>query len=137
METAQNDMQEKQELQPQKPLEATYVTIVKDIVAKKIPEHQDSFNIALDEINKQITGKGLFQWESRENPDVKFLAGHLSVTPDLIEKIVGIYQEKSGLTNQKSQPEDKNDAQKDGLEHYVYIVQPSFGMGRDGSALSA
>src|SRR4051812_34740523 len=77
----------KPQAEAQNPIEATYVTIVKDIVAKKIPEHQQSFNIALDEINNQITGEGLFQWESKDQPGVKFLAGHLSVTPDLIQRI--------------------------------------------------
>lgn len=110
------------------PLEATYVTIVKDIVAKKIPEHKLSFDITLDEINRQITGDGLFQWESKESPGVKFLAGHLQVTPDLIQRIAN-KSSNSGLT------ESEDNSQR--LQHYVYFIEPAFGIGDDGSALSA
>src|SRR3989344_5194333 len=115
----------------QTPLEATYVTIVKDIVAKKIPEHQRSFNIALDEINRQITGEGLFQWESKDNPGVKFLAGHLSVTPDLIQRIASQNSQASEAQHSEEEPADQR------LERYTYFVQPAFGIGLDGSALSA
>ena len=113
-----------------KPIEATYVTIVKDIVAKKIPEHQQSFNIALDEINRQITGEGLFQWESKDQPGVKFLAGHLQITPELIERIAN--------QNQNTQQTDSEviSSEPEGPKHYAYFAQPSFGLGLDGSALS-
>lgn len=111
-------------------LEATYVTIVKDIVAKKIPEHKASFDITLNEINRQITGEGLFQWSS-ERSGVKFLAGHLQVTPELIERIA--HGRRSGDEAPRSDPEDENPR----AEHYVYFIEPSFGLGEDGSALSA
>ena len=120
-----------EQLKAQQPLEAPYVTIIKDVVHKKIPEHQKSFDITLDEINRQITGDGLFQWESQETKGVKFLAGHLSVTPELIQKIA----------SQKPQPKEPAVQQRDTLDQrlelYVYFVEPSFGVGEDGSALSA
>lgn len=111
-------------------LEATYVTIVKDIVAKKIPEHQKSFNTMLNEINGQITGDGLFQWESAREPGIKFLAGHLSVTPELINKIAS----QNSISKTSELKSDEDDEQK--TEHYVYFIEPSFGIGEDGSALS-
>jgi len=130
-ELPQDNMIERPESFPNQPLEATYVTIVKDIVAKKIPEHQKSFNIALDEINRQITGDGLFQWESQENPGVKFLAGHLSVTPELIQRIASQNNQPSESGQSAEEPADQR------LERYAYFVEPSFGLGDDGSALSA
>lgn len=119
------------ERQGQQPLEATYVTIVKDIVHKKIPQHERSFDTTLDEINRQITGDGLFQWESADQPGVKFLAGHLSVGADLIQKIAA----QNTQVSEAQTAEEDVDEQR--LERYVYFVEPSFGLGDDGSALSA
>lgn len=135
MEELPDNMPEGSESFPQKPLEATYVTIVKDIVHKKIPEHQRSFDTALDEINRQITGEGLFQWESKDNPGVKFLAGHLSVTPELIQRIASQNPQIAKETSEAQQPDEEPRQQR--LEHYAYFAEPSFGLGLDGSALSA
>lgn len=124
---------ERQEVAPNQPLEATYVTIVKRIVHKEIPAHGASFDIALNEINRQITGDGLFQWESKSenHKGVKFLAGHLSITADLIQRIAN---QTSQAPKTPSEDQESEDTQR--LEHYAYFVQPSFGLPPDGSALS-
>lgn len=130
----EDNMVERQEAEPQTHLEVPYVTIVRNIVHEKIPEHAGSFDITLDEINRQlIEGNGFFQWESKAKPGVKFLAGHLSITPDLIQKIASQNMQNSdeSLSNQDLGEDEQR------LEHYVYFVQPSFGPPPDGSAISA
>lgn len=98
----------------QNPLEAPYVRIVKDVVKRRIPEHQRSLGIVLDEINRQVTGEGVFIYESKiEYPGVKFLGLHLSITPDLIAKITG--QELP----QFSEPD------KTRPERQFYFIQPA------------
>lgn len=78
-----------------------------------------------------MIGDGLFVWQSREQPGVGFLSAHLSVTPDLIKEIAGQAQPVSESSDTEAEPEQQR------LEHYVYVVEPSFGLGEDGSALSA
>ncbi len=129
MESAQNNMMEKETTQ--RSLEAPYVTIVRDIVHEKIPEHKRAFDITLDEINRQFVGDGLFQWKSTKQPGVKILAGHLSVTPELIEKIASLNSQSQSVGGTT---EGENESR---LEHYAYFVQPSFGPPPDGSAISA
>ncbi len=115
-----------------KPLEAPYVGIVRDIVHKKIPEHARSFDITLDAINEQITGNGLSVWQSKDQPGVGFLAGHLSIDPNLIHRIAG-----QSEVSQDIKAVESEDEEGPGLGHYVYVIEPSFGVGEDGSALSA
>ena len=119
-------------------LEAPFVGIVRNIVHEKIPEHTKSFDTTLDEINKQVMGEGLYIYNSQKQPGVSFLAGHLSVTPELINRIAAAHNlEVGGVT---PFPEPKNpsgDTREQKIDHYVYVIQPAFGLGRDGSALSA
>lgn len=117
-------MQERQFRQG--PIEAPYVTVVKDIVARKIPEHQESFDILLEEINRQITGEGLSLWESTDQPGVSFLAGRLEITPEIIR----------GISRNGSFPDVDPESDLQRLSKHVYFLQPSFGFGNEGNAFS-
>lgn len=116
---------------PTQPLEAPYVGIVKKIVHEKIPDHTRSFDITLNAVNEQITGNGLFTWQSKDQPGVGFLAGHLSIDSSLIYKIAG----QSKVSQETEDVSQEQEEQR--LGHYVYVIEPSFGLGEDGSALSA
>lgn len=155
---------ERPEVQPrsevrQMRLEAPYVKIMRDILNKdaKAGRHRRSFDMAFDEINRQITGDGSFIYTSskyqdtKRNPDtkkwevtgqVKFLGGHLRITPDLIERIAADHQTITGKKIEPKQPEVKveEESKEDQIkrpEHYIYFVEPSFAPPPDGSAFSA
>jgi len=110
----------------QSSIEAPYVRVARDIVDQRIPEHQDAFNTVLTEINQQITGEGLSVWESVNQPGVSFLAGHLSITPEIIRRVSAVDLPE---TAESSLEESR-------LDNYVYFLQPSFGFGNEGNVFS-
>lgn len=123
----------------QQHLEAPFVRIARNITREKLPgQHTESFDMTFDEINRQITGEGLFLHRSKIYEGVSFLAGHLQITPELIEKIAKTRQSKPGYEPPARQKETPNEEPKEPkIEHYVYFIEPAFGKPPDGSALSA
>lgn len=120
------------------PLEVPYVRIIRDIVHEKIPEHRRSFDITLDEINRQmLQPDGLFVWHSKDQLGVSFLAGHLSVTPDLIKRIAVQSPASSDRSTAEIKPKKPGEQEKRKIDHYVWVIEPYLGFGEDGSAISA
>lgn len=125
------------ETAPSQSLEVPYVRIIRNIVHEKIPEHRRSFDITLDEINRQmLQPDGLFVWHSKDQLGVSFLAGHLSVTPDLIKRIAVQSPADSDRSTAEIKPKKPEEQKKRKIDHYMYVIEPYFGLGEDGSAIS-
>ncbi len=124
-------------------LEVPYVRIIRDIVHEKIPDHRQSFDITLDAINNQLMGDGLSVWNSREQPGVGFLSAHLAVTPDLIRRLATKsppppeFSDVSAAEDLQKMLAKRRKRKAPNIDHYVYLMEPYFGLGDDGSAISA
>lgn len=117
------------ESQPRHPLEAPWITVAKAVARERIPDQADDFDDFFDAINKELMGngegRGLFVWESKRYKGVKFLAAQIRITEKLVRS----------LSNGKI--EEPISGRKRRLSHLVRFIEPSWGLGDDGSGLSA
>lgn len=120
-------MIESQETQPKVSLEAPYISAVKARVAELLPEESQKFNNFFDLMNEELMGqgegKGLFVWESKKYKGVRFLAGHIHISKDWIKKLSSQKLESPFQLRRR-------------IKSQVRFIQPAFGRGNDGSALS-
>jgi hypothetical protein len=112
-------------------LEAPYITAVKAVTRERMPEQAGDFDRFFDAINNELMGngegRGLFIWESKleKYKGVKFLAAQIHITEKLVRS----------LSNSKI--EAPINGQERRLSHLVRFIEPAWGLGNDGSGLSA
>lgn len=109
-------------------IEAPYVDTMRREAQEKIEGHSRSLSLIFNEINNQAIDS--FQtYNSEKFPGVSFSTIHLSVTPELIERL----SDKGFPAPKKEQTEGETKGSKD----QVWFVEPAFGFGDIGNAFSA
>lgn len=105
-------------------MEVPYVDTMRREAKDKIAGHDKSLSLIFEEINKQAIDS--FQTVFSEKfSGVSFSTIHLSVTPELVQRI-------SGQADADSQTESAIQSSKD----QVWFMQPAFGIGAGGNAFS-
>ena len=135
----QDNMIERLSVQQQ--LEAPYITAIKGLVHERIPDHEQSFTTFFDYINRELLRKaegkdkgGLFVWESKKYPGVRFLAGHIRITDEVVRAIASdLISTDESKSQEISSPNEKEQRR---VKHIARFLQPAFGFAKDGSGLS-
>lgn len=127
MENPSDFLEANKESAPVRELSAPYVVVIRKEAKDKIEEHDRSLDIVFDEINTQAI-KNFAVNGSEKFPGVKFSSTHLWVNPDLIKKI-------NPNLNQNVEHEESKD-QENKPKHYIYFLQPAFGIYPGGNAYS-
>ncbi len=116
------------EVQQRQQLEVPYVTVAKAVTRERIPEQAENFEKFFDAINNELMGngegKGLFIWESKKYPGVKFLAGQIHITEKLVRHL------------SHGRIEEPINGQERRLSHLVRFFEPGWGLKGDGSGVS-
>lgn len=125
-------------LPPRIDLEVPYITAAKELVDDK--ELPFGFHYLFNRINNELMRKpegedkgGLFVWESKKYPGVKFLAGHFRITEDIVRKIAYGSGRKTPISYLTPDIQAGSERR---IKHVVRFLQPAFGLGKDGSGFS-
>lgn len=122
------ERQPRPETAPSPHLEVPYISAARVAVRERIPGQAGNFDTFFDLMNQELMGegkgKGLFVWESKKYPGVRFLAAQVHVSRDWIKKLSPNKKESAFEIRGR-------------IRRQVRFGEPALGNKLDGSGLSA